>query len=407
MDGCPGRLPTGRDPKRFVPVGKRPGHPAQYTAQSLNVSCPAMLLIQLASLSPAEWYEGGNQTVLILIAIVAMGAVIYGADWLVEGAAGVAAKLGMPKIIIGATIVSLGTTAPEAAVSVLAAFSGNAGLALGNGVGSIIADTGLIFGMGCILVALPADKFVLKRQGWVQFGSALILALLCWVLYAMFGSEAYISWHIGVLFLGMLVAYLAISVKWAKQHTHGEPHLIEGEREGDVQMDMHNAADGKPLIALVGLGLLGLLVVIGAGDALVGSVSELATQWGVPDVVIAGTIVAFGTSLPELVVGIQSLRKGHAELLVGNVIGADILNVLFVVGAAAVAAPLSIAHDAATDQPTTQFVYVALPAMMAMLIYFRFCIFKASKDGHFSKWMGWPLLIGYVAFTVVSFLLSR
>ena len=134
-------------------------------------------------------FVGGNQLVLILIAIVAMVIVIYGADWLVEGAAGVAARLGMPKVIIGATIVSLGTTTPEAAVSVLAAFSGNPGLALGNGVGSIIADTGLIFGMGCIFVALPADKFVLKRQGWVQFGSALILAMLCWVLYAIYGSD--------------------------------------------------------------------------------------------------------------------------------------------------------------------------------------------------------------------------
>ena len=144
-----------------------------------------------------------------------------------------------------------------------------------------------------------------------------------------------------------------------------------------------------------------MVVVIVAGDGLVGSVSELASQWGVPDVVIAGTIVAFGTSLPELVVGVQSLRKGHAELLVGNVIGADILNVLFVIGAAAVAAPLAIA-----DQ-TTSFVYVALPTMMAMLIYFRLCIFKASKDGHFSKWMGWPLLLGYIAFSVISFVLSR
>ena len=345
-----------------------------------------------------------HQGWLIGIAIVAMAAVIYGADWLVEGAAGVAAKLGMPKIIIGATIVSLGTTAPEAAVSVLAAFSGNAGLALSNGVGSIIADTGLIFGLGCILVALPADKFVLKRQGWVQFGSALILAVLCWILFHFFGDQAKITWPIGVLFLGMLVAYMAISVRWARYHTKGEPHSTEtASEEGKptAEPDEHDDAEDKSLFALFGLGLIGLLVVIAAGDGLVGSVSVLAFRWGVPDVVIAGTIVAFGTSLPELVVGIQSLRKGHAELLVGNVIGADILNVLFVVGAAAVAAPLAIA-----DQ-TTSFVYIALPTMMAMLIYFRFCIHKASRDGHFSKWMGYPLLIGYVAFSVISFLLAK
>lgn len=353
-------------------------------------------------------FVGGNQLVLIAIAIVAMVIVIYGADWLVEGAAGVAARLGMPKVIIGATIVSLGTTTPEAAVSVLAAFSGNPGLALGNGVGSIIADTGLIFGMGCIFVALPADKFVLKRQGWVQFGSALILAMLCWVLFAIYGSDAVISWHVGALFLGMLVAYMVMSVRWAKQHPHGEPHLFDAETHaekgvepGTLEMHEHAHAEEKSLLALFGLGFIGLVLVIIAGDGLVGSVSELAHQWGVPDVVIAGTIVAFGTSLPELVVGIQSLRKGHAELLVGNVIGADILNVLFVVGAAAVAAPLAIADE------TTSFVYIALPTMMAMLIYFRFCIFKASKQGHFSKWMGYPLLLGYIAFSVISFVLAK
>ncbi|MFI4860237.1 MAG: sodium:calcium antiporter [Phycisphaerales bacterium JB063] len=357
----------------------------------------------LASLMPHHWFAGGNPIVLILIAIVAMAAVIKGADWLVEGAAGVAAKLGMPKVIIGATIVSLGTTAPEAAVSVLAAFAGNAGLALGNGVGSIIADTGLIFGLGCVLVALPADKFVLTRQGWVQFGSAAFLAVLCWALYAMHGSTATIGWYIGALLLAMLAAYMAISVKWAKQHAHGSPHIVTDSQDAtsdSVDVDMHEHAEDKSLGMLFLLGFVGLAIVILAGDGLVGSVSELAHQWGVPDVVIAGTIVAFGTSLPELVVGIQSLRKGHAELLVGNVIGADILNVLFVIGAAAIAAPLAIA-----DQ-TTSFVYIALPSMMLMLLYFRLCIFKASKDGHFSKWMGYPLLAGYVLFSVLSFIMA-
>lgn len=348
-------------------------------------------------------FAGGNPIVLILIAVVAMAVVIFGADWLVEGAAGIAARLGMPKVIIGATIVSLGTTAPEAAVSVLAAFSGNSGLALGNGVGSIIADTGLIFGLGCVMVALPADKFVLTRQGWVQFGSALILAVLCWVLFHFYGTQATIARPIGVLFLLMLVGYMVLSVRWAKQHPHGEPHLIEShdaQGKADVEIDDHEHAEDKSIAVLFGLGLLGLVMVIAAGDGLVGSVSELAYQWGVPDVIIASTIVALGTSLPELVVGMQSLRKGHAELLVGNVIGADILNVLFVVGASAVAAPLAIADE------TTSFVYVALPTMMLMLIYFRFCIFKAAKDGHFSKWMGYPLLLGYVAFSIISYLLA-
>ena len=367
-----------------------------------------MMSHTLASLMPETWFDR-PQWLLILMAIVAMAAVIKGADWLVEGAAGIAARLGMPKVIIGATIVSLGTTAPETAVSVLAAFSGNAGLALGNGVGSIIADTGLIFGLGCVLVALPADKFVLTRQGWVQFGSGLFLAGLCWVLFAIKGSEAILTWHVGAILLASLVGYLYLSVRWARQHPHGEPHLVTLPAEGEsvvVGVDQHEHAEENSLAMLFVMGLAGLVVVIVGGDGLVGSVSELAHQWGVPDVVIAGTIVALGTSLPELVVGMQSLRKGHAELLVGNVIGADILNVLFVIGASAVAAPLAIAYDNATKQPTTSFVYIALPAMMAMLIYFRLCIFKATKDGQFSRWMGVPLLVGYAAFSVLSYVLS-
>lgn len=344
---------------------------------------------------------------LIGVAMVAMVIVIVGADWLVEGAAGVAEKLGMPKVIIGATIVSLGTTAPETAVSVLAAFSGNSGLALGNGVGSIIADTGLIFGLGCVLVALPADKFVLSRQGWVQFGSALFLAGLCWILFAMHGSDAFVTRPVGILLIVGLIAYLAISVRWAKQHPQGEPHLIDTVKPDgshEVEHD-HPPIAGKSLAFLFGMGFVGLVMVIVAGDGLVGSVSELAVQWGVPDAIIASTIVALGTSLPELVTGIQSIRKGHAALLVGNVIGADILNVLFVIGAAALAAPLAIAPLDTNGETITAFVYVALPTMMIMLLYFRLCIFKAAKDGHFSKWMGYPLLMMYVGFIAASYFL--
>ncbi len=356
----------------------------------------------LSSLMPEAWFAGGHQLALIAVAVVTMVIVIKGADWLVESAAGIAGRLGMPKVIIGATIVSLGTTSPETAVSVLAAFAGNAGLALGNGIGSIIADTGLIFGLGCVMVALPADKFVLTRQGWVQFGSGLFLTAVCWGLFLLYGEQAILGWPIGALLLLMLVGYLAISVRWARQHPHGEPHLVElpdNGKHGAVETDTHAHADEHSLVMLFGMGLLGLAMVIAAGDALVGSVSELAIQWGVPQDVIASTIVALGTSLPELVTGMQALRKGHAELLVGNVIGADILNVLFVIGASAVAAPLAIAES-------PSILYIALPTMMAMLIYFRLCIFKAAKDGYFSKWMGWPLLIGYVAFVLLSYFQS-
>lgn len=359
----------------------------------------------LLALLPETWFVGQPQWLLLLIGVVGMAGVVKGADWLVEGAAGIAAKLGMPKVVIGATIVSLGTTSPEAAVSVLAAWQGDAGLALGNGVGSIIADTGLIFGLGCLMTRLPADRFVLNRQGWVQFGSAFMLAGICYGLFAAFGDGAKLIRPIGAMLVALLVVYMYMSVKWSRQHSAVE-HQAVGEVHQEVpHVPVPEIPDAhKTTPALIGMGLVGLLIVIVSGDALVSSVSEVAVYWGVPQAVIAATLVAFGTSLPELVVGITAIRKGHPELLVGNVIGADILNVLFVIGAAALAKPLPITEPG-TNQPYI-FLWLHLPTMLLMLGLFRLYIFKAVKDGGFSKWMGWPLVVMYVVYTVVGYVVS-
>ncbi|MEM9881602.1 MAG: sodium:calcium antiporter [Planctomycetota bacterium] len=360
----------------------------------------------LASLMPQaaeDWLGGRSTLVLLLLAAAAMVVVIKGADWLVEGAAGIAKKLGMPEVVVGATIVSLGTTSPECAVSVLAAFAGDPGLALGNGIGSIIADTGLIFGLGCVMTRLPADKFVLSRQGWVQLGSAVILAALCYFLWAVQGNDATIPRVAGVGFVALLVGYLVISVKWAKQHPSGEPHVAE-EPDGTLHADTKHDTAGHGLGFLFGIGLVGLALVIASGDLLVGSVTIVAERWNVPDAVIASTIVALGTSLPELVTGLTAIRKGHPELLVGNVIGADILNVLFVIGVSACAAELPLI-DPAANLPAV-ILLVLIPTMLAMLLFFRGCIYRAAAVGHFSRWMGVPLLAMYVAYLVVSYAVS-
>lgn len=351
----------------------------------------------LASLLPHGWFSGLHTALLLLIIAATMAVVIKGADFLVEGAASIAKRLGMPEVVIGATIVSLGTTSPEMAVSVLAAWSGNAGLALGNGVGSIIADTGLILGIGLLLTQLPADRYVLSRQGWVQFGSAVLLAGLCYGLYAVLRDDAALGRWVGVLLVTLLVVYMWLSVVWAKRHPQGEPH-----GEGDPHLPK---ADGRPMITLIVIGLVGLAMVVGAGDALVQSVTVLAGRWGVPDVVIASTIVALGTSLPELVVGITAIRKGHPELLVGNVIGADVLNILFVIGFAALAAPLPIL-DPGAARPAI-FLQLQIPTMLAMLVLVRLYIFKATGRGQFSRWMGVPLVAMYAGFVVASAVLSR
>ena len=121
--------------------------------------------------------------VLLVIIAVCIAMLSQGADWMIDGVVDLATRTGLPKIVIGATVVSLGTTLPEAFVSVMAAYMGNPGLALGNGVGSIIADTGLIFGLTCILAAVPVNRFILNRTGWVQVGSATLLVVIAvWML---------------------------------------------------------------------------------------------------------------------------------------------------------------------------------------------------------------------------------
>ncbi|MBH04725.1 MAG: sodium:calcium antiporter [Phycisphaeraceae bacterium] len=352
----------------------------------------------MSHLIPDSAFAAMPQLMLLLVAAGAIYYLVVGSDWLVDGAAGLAQRLGIAKVVVGATVVSLGTTSPEAAVSVMAAWQGQPGLALGNAVGSIIADTGLIFGLGCILAVLPADRFVLKRQGCVDVGSAVLLAVLCYAAFAIKGGEAELGRWVGVLMLVLLVIYLVISVYWAKSHPHGEVSA-----DADLAAD----ADEKPRSVGIMLGLivLGLTIVILASRFLIGTVTVLAAQWGIPEVVISSTIVAFGTSLPEFAVGMTAIIRGHKELLVGNVIGADILNVLFVIGASAIAKELPII-DANAAIPEI-FLYLHLPTMLVMIGLFMVYIIRAVKKGHFERWNGYPLLILYLMFLAVGYILEK
>jgi cation:H+ antiporter len=335
---------------------------------------------------------------LLLASAAAILALCKGADWLVDGASGIAYRLGISKVIVGATIISLGTTSPECAVSVMAAWGGEPGLALGNAIGSVIADTGLIFGLGCLLTVLPADRFVLSRQGWVQFGAGALLAALCYGAYLVSGDQATLERWVGLALLALLVIYIWVSIRWSREHRHGEP----------FQMDDEQIAGRKIRVAatkLVALVVVGLMVVLLSSRLMIISVIELAeVHWHVPQVVIASTLVALGTSMPELVIGLASIIKGHKEILVGNIIGADILNVFFVVGAAATAAPLPILDPGARIPEIV--LYVHLPTLLAVLVLFRLFIFRASARGEFRRWYGVPLLLLYIGYVVVQYSIS-
>lgn len=344
-------------------------------------------MTMLAELIPAGFFEARSEWLLWLIAGGSIALLVVGADRVVSGAARLALAIGMPTVIIGATVVSLGTTSPEAVVSVRAAIGGNPGLALGNGIGSIICDTALIFGLCCLLRRLPADRFVLNRHGWVQFGAGLLLTVIMLGLWLFAGdrSSVFLPRWIGIGFLVLLAAYMAVSVHWSKQH----PSLIPDEAKQAQAVAPTSKGKSRALVYLLLLAG-GLALVVLGSEFLIGSVTVICERRGVPQAVLAVTLVAFGTSLPELVTAIAAILKGHTELLVGNILGADILNVLFVIGASASAVPLQI------DPVTFK---LSLPMMMLVLLMMR--LFGLFSRGRFHRWQGVPLLVSYVVFIYI------
>ena len=328
---------------------------------------------------------GFSTIILLIIIVVCIVILSKGADWMIDGVVYLARRTGLPRIVIGATIISLGTTMPEAFVSVMAAWLGNPGLALGNGVGSIIADTGLIFGLTCLLTTVPVNHFILNRTGWVQVGAATMLVIISLIVLAIVPGQPTLNRWVGFLLLFFLVGYMYITYVWAKQ---GGTAAIEGELEDNSEL----ASLGKCCLMIIG----GLFLIVVGARLLVPSAAEIAHRIGVPDDVIAATMVAFGTSLPELMTAIAAVRKGHPEITVGNIVGADVLNCLFVIGAAAAARPLSIPPN---------FYSFHFPAMLIILYSFRYFIFR-NKKGHFKKTQGAWLLSVYLVYLILQYALN-
>jgi cation:H+ antiporter len=341
------------------------------------ISDEAFLQQFLAELSTAS---------LLGIIIICIALLSKGADWMIDGVVDLAERTGLPKIVIGATVVSLGTTLPEAFVSVMAAYMGNPGLALGNGVGSIIADTGLIFGLTCVLATVPLNRFILNRTGWVQVGAATLLVAIAVIPLLRGDAEPVLERWVGFLFLLLLVGYLYITYVWARQ---GSVMVMEEGEEDSAQELM---GIGKCWLLVIG----GLLMIVAGARVLVPAASEIALRFGVPDDVVAATMVAFGTALPELMTAIAAVRKGHPEITVGNIVGADVLNCLFVIGAAAVAAPLAIPEN---------FYYFHFPAMLIILFSFRVFI-SMNRSGVFHRWQGGWLLAVYAVYVFLGYALS-
>jgi cation:H+ antiporter len=325
-----------------------------------------------------------------LLAMLVASILVLGkaADVLVEDAVAISLQWGLPSAVVGATIVSLGTTMPEAVVSVLAAVQGRPELALGNAVGSIICDTGLILGIGCLISPLPFARGVVNQQSWVKVGTGALLVLACvpWLTTGplqVFSSGGTLPQVVGWGFLALLVLY----IRWSVQLARGLA------REDDP--DVSNALPGRARTVLSLA--LAIAAVVVSSTFLISSATEIAVRLDVPSSIIAATLVAFGTSLPELVIVVTATLKGESEIAIGNVIGADILNVLFVAGAAAAVTPAGLYAD-------PHFFVLQFPAMLLLLGLFRFGTLM-NKDSTLTRPFGGVLVGTYLAVTVASYLL--
>ena len=340
-----------------------------------------------------QWIEqlvnGLASPFLFLIIVVTLYTLGKGADWLVDEAVVLSSRWGMGKAVIGATIVSIGTTTPEAAVSVLSAIQGKPGLALGNAVGSIICDTGLILGLASLIAPLQFNRQLASKLSNVQVGAGILLVVGCfpWTSPAkVFSQGGTLPQLIGFVFIVLLGLYVWQSIRWAASITD------EPSENGDEPEDA--SANSFAILAKL-IGSIAIIVI--SAQILIPSVSVIAQRIGVPKHIISATLVAFGTSLPELVTAITAVRRGHGELAVGNIIGADILNVLFVAGVSAAATPGGLQADG-------QFFQFLFPAMLFILIVFRCGIFVSGNQ--LKRPFGVVLVCTWLAVTILSYILS-
>lgn len=277
---------------------------------------------------------------------------LKGSDWFVDGASHLASRLGIPQIVIGLTIVAMGTSAPEAAVSISAALKGDGGIAMGNIVGSNILNILIILGISCLITALSIQKNTI----WIETPYLIFVTI---VLIAV----AYFDGSVGVLdgiFLWFLFLVYLLYL------------YVLSKRKKEEQM-----TGTKPIPRLVLLLIGGLLVVILGSELTVTSAKEIARFFGVSERVIGLTIVAFGTSLPELFTSVTATKKNNADIAVGNIVGSNIFNILFIIGTAALITPVEF--DPA-------FLIDAIVAILAGVILWL-AIFKTKK-------LTWPWGIG-------------
>ena len=315
----------------------------------------------------------------VLLFVVGLVCLIKGGDWFVDGASALARKFHLPELLIGATVVSIGTTLPEVMVSTISAVEGHGEIAYGNAIGSVICNTSLIAAITLAVRPGKAEPKTLKMPVLFFFLAAAVYCVAAYLL----GEFTRV---VGLVMLAMFVAYMIVNVRQMKN----SPQPAETEGKPAEEMPTW-----KMLLFLV---LGAALIAVGA-KLLVDNGTKIAQALGVPESVIALTFVALGTSLPELVTAITSLVKGHSDLSLGNVIGANVFNLVLVSGMSVTLAPFRVPQSAVLFGRNASLV-LEIPLMITVMLILTL---PALLKGKLSRAQGILLLAIYAAFCAVQF----
>lgn len=315
----------------------------------------------------------------VLLFIVGLLFLIKGGDWFVDGASALARRFHLPELLIGATVVSIGTTLPEVMVSTMSALSGHGEIAYGNAIGSVICNAALIAAITIAVRPGKVDPKTLKMPVLFFFAAA---AIYCVAAYG-FGK---FTRPMGFIMLAMFVAYIAANIHQMK-NAPAEEHEEEEET--------------MPLPRMLLLLVLGAVLIAMGANLLVDNGTLIAQALGVPESVIALTFVALGTSLPELVTAITSLIKGHSDLSLGNVVGANVFNLVLVSGVSVALAPFTVPQSATIFGMNSSLV-LEIPVMIAVMVLLTA---PALAKGKLSRVQGVALLVIYAVFCGIQFTL--
>ncbi len=315
-------------------------------------------------------------TVAILVLVVCFAVLTKCATWFVDGAVGIAEHYNVPKMLIGIVLVSLATTAPELAVSVMSAIRGEAEIALGNAIGSVIVDDTVAIGLAALVATAPIaiEPRLLKTTGLFLIVVDLIAYWLVW--------DGELSRGEGAILLGLFFVYLVFAYVTQKKM---------GSDKSQELTEIEEAIAGKSLVSLAFWFLLGLVGVLVASNFIVDAATTIALALGISSGMIALTVIAIGTSLPEIATAVTAGRRGHGEIVVGNILGADILNVCWIAGASAMVNPLIVGPKE---------VHFMMPTMLVVVLAMLITMWTRFKLTRFEGGILMSLYIGYLVFTV-------